>query len=933
MDYKNTLNLPVTDFPMRANLPQREQEMLKHWQEMDLYRKMSTARPGQPSFVLHDGPPYANGNTHIGHALNKILKDIIIKSKRMEGCFAPYVPGWDCHGLPIELMVDKKLGSKKKDCSTVDIRRACRAYAKEWQEIQSAEFERLGVLGEWDKPYLTMTPHYEATIARELAHFAARGNLYKGKKPVHWCCSCVTALAEAEVEYADHTSSSIFVKFPYDDELPDELAALKDEKLSLIIWTTTPWTIPANLAVCLNPDLPYVAVKVADEVFIVAEGLKDAVAAELGWQSPQVLATFSARLLERKNCRHPLYKRPSLIILGQHVTLDAGTGCVHTAPGHGADDYVVGLRYGLDVYNPVDDYGRYRDDVEFFPGMDIHTANRAVCDKMLEFGMLLKESKITHSYPHCWRCKKPVIFRATAQWFISMEEGELRAKSLDAINHVVWTPSWGRNRIYGMIENRPDWCISRQRKWGVPITVFYCEKCGEALVDSAIMEHVADMFEEQGSDIWFEHDAAFFLPEGTRCRACGHDHFTREHDILDVWFDSGVSWAAVLENRDYLHAPADLYLEGSDQHRGWFHSSLLASMGTRGIPPYHAVLTHGFVVDGAGRKMSKSVGNVIKPDEIIKKFGAEILRLWVAAQDYRDDIRLSQEILQRLSDAYRRIRNTARFMLGNLAGFDPERDSIELEKLMEIDRWALSRLEKLTARLRKAYDDYEFHLLYHAVHNFCIVDMSAFYLDVLKDRLYIYGPESFERRSGQTAMYRILDALTRLIAPVLSFTADEIWQCMPGRHEESVHLAEFPKEDPARVDEELEARYERLLAVREEIAKALEQARNAKLIGHSLDARVELEIPEGEWRELLLAYKAELPALCIVSQVELVPSVEDGLAAETVPGLKIRVAKALGAKCERCWNYSETVGEDSQYPDVCERCAGILRGLPDVKDA
>ncbi len=924
MDYKETLNLPATDFPMRGNLPKREPEMLENWQRMELYQKMEQADSDQPRFILHDGPPYANGHTHIGHALNKILKDIIIKSKRMEGYYSPYVPGWDCHGLPIELMVDKKLGSKKKDYDKGDIRRECRAYAEEWLKIQSDEFQRLGVFGEWERPYLTMNPHYEATIARELARFAERGALYKGKKPVHWCCSCVTALAEAEVEYADHTSPSIYVRFPFADELPAELENLRGKNLSFLIWTTTPWTIPANLAVCLNPDLPYVAVGVADDVFVIAEGLLAEVAKNLGWSNPEVLARFEAGIFERKNCRHPFHDRPSLIILGRHVTLEAGTGCVHTAPGHGHDDYVVGLQYGLDIYNPVDDYGRYRENLEFFGGMKLTDANEAVNKKLAEVDALINESKVSHSYPHCWRCKKPVVFRATEQWFISMETNDLRAKSLEHINEVKWVPHWGRERIYGMIENRPDWCVSRQRNWGVPITVFYCAKCGESLCDGRIMHHVANLFENQGCDIWFDKDASELIPQGTVCPACGAGDFTKETDILDVWFDSGVSYAAVLENRDYLGTPADLYLEGSDQHRGWFHSSLLASVGTRDTAPYRAVLTHGFVVDGHGKKMSKSTGNIVKPEEVINKFGAEILRLWAAAQDYRDDIRISQEILQRLTDAYRRIRNTARFMLGNLNSFNPERDVISYSEMMEIDRWALSRLQGLVKKIKKSYDDYEFHVLYHAVHNFCIVDMSAFYLDVLKDRLYIYAPDSFERRSGQTAMYIILDALTRLMAPVLSFTADEIWQNLPGKREESVHLAAFPKTDMSFADSGLEEKYEQLLTVRSEVSKALELARNEKLIGHSLDAKIQLQAPQGKWRDLIEAYLEDLPALCIVSQVEIVDNLDQGIAGEAIPELRIGIVKAAGEKCERCWNYSVSVGQSKEHPSICRRCANVL---------
>ena len=925
MDYKETLNLPNTDFSMRANLPQREPELLKKWEGMGLYRQLEEAGENRPSFILHDGPPYANGHTHIGHALNKILKDVVIKSRRMSGFYAPYVPGWDCHGLPIELMVDKKLGDKKREMSKAQIRKACRAYAADWVEIQRREFERLGVLGEWENPYLTMTEGYEAATARELARFAERGGLFKGKKPVHWCSSCVTALAEAEVEYADHTSYSIYVKFPFNGTLPAELAAFSDKALSFVIWTTTPWTIPANLGICLNPDLPYALVEVGGEYLVIAEGLVAEVAKVLGWEEYRVATTFAAPLFEKQACRHPLYDRPSLIVLGQHVTLEAGTGCVHTAPGHGHDDYLTGLRYGLEIYNPVDDYGRYRPDVEFFAGLKVNEAHTLVSEKLDAAGALLKLGKITHSYPHCWRCKKPVIFRATEQWFISMEANNLRDQALKAINDVEWIPRWGKERIFGMIENRPDWCVSRQRSWGVPITVFYCAACGEALADGKTMHHVADLFEKGGSDLWYEKEVEELLPIGTLCAKCGHTKFTRESDILDVWFDSGVSHAAVLERRGNLSAPADLYLEGSDQHRGWFHSSLLASVGTRGIAPYKAVLTHGFVVDGAGKKMSKSQGNVVAPEEVIKKYGAEILRLWVAAQDYRDDIRISNEILERLADAYRRIRNTARYILGNLDGFNPESDWVSDDDLYEIDRWALSKLEGLIQRVERSYQEYEFHVLYHAVHNFCSVELSAFYLDVLKDRLYTAKAGSLARRSAQTAMYRILDSLTRLIAPVLSFTADEIWWCLPGEREASVHLATFPKIETSLLDAALEARYEQILAVRSDVSKVLEVARIAKTIGHSLDARVTLFAPAGPWRDLLTQYRDELATLFIVSQVEVVEAApQGGVAGEELKELVILVAKATGDKCERCWNYSTDVGTSAAHPALCPRCEAVI---------
>jgi len=926
MDYKDTLNLPQTEFPMRGNLPVREPEIMTRWQELNLDDKLEQAGAGRPNFTLHDGPPYANGHIHIGHALNKILKDIIIKSKRMQGFYTPYVPGWDCHGLPIELKVDQELGSKKREMSKAQIRKECRAYAQKWIDTQKGEFQRLGIFGDWDHPYLTMTTDYEAATARELARFAERGGLYKGKKPVHWCPSCVTALAEAEVEYEDHSSPSIFVKFPFIDTLPTELQELAGKPLSFVIWTTTPWTIPANLAVCLHPELPYVAVEVAGELLVMAEGLYEKVLGQLGIEDYQVRATFQAPVFDKLRCKHPLYERDSLLVLGDYVTLEAGTGCVHTAPGHGQDDYITGLRYGLEIYNPVDDYGRYRDDVEFFAGMHVQKdANAAVSAKLTEVGALLNEGKVAHSYPHCWRCKKPIIFRATEQWFISMEANGLREKSLQHINNVQWIPHWGRERIYNMIENRPDWCISRQRTWGVPITVFYCKKCGESLADGKVMHHVANLFEDGGSDIWFERQAHELLPSGTVCPSCGHDDFDQEQDILDVWFDSGVSHAAVVEKRPELQSPADMYLEGSDQHRGWFHSSLLASVGTRDNAPYKAVLTHGFVLDESGRPMSKSLGNVVAPEKVINKFGAEILRLWVATQDYRNDTRVGDHILQQVSEAYRRIRNTARYILGNLHGFDPATDSVPAGELLEIDRWAISRMAGLSERIEAAYNAYEFHVLYHAVHNFCGVDMSSFYLDILKDRLYTTAPKSRERRSAQTAMYLILDTLTRLIAPVLSFTADEIWWQLPGKREESVHLAAFPRFEAGLRDAALEERYKQLMTVRGDVMKALEVARTAKTIGSSLEAKVRLAAPAGAWRELLQQYAAELPMLLIVSQVELVDTLAEGTPGEELAELRIAVTRADGEKCERCWNYATSVGAASDHPTLCSRCDAALK--------
>ncbi len=924
MDYKETLNLPQTEFPMKGNLPLREPEMLKKWEEAQLYTKLEERGNGRPTYILHDGPPYANGHTHIGHALNKTLKDIVLKVKRMEGFHAPYVPGWDCHGLPIELQVEKNLGSKKHQMTKAEMRKECRAYARKFIDIQREEFKRLGVLGDWDNPYLTMNYEYEGLTAAELAKFAKNGGLYRGKKPVHWCSSCVTALAEAEVEYADHTSHSVFVKFALADDISAVIPALSGKQAFVVIWTTTPWTLPANLAVALHPEFDYVAVETEQGILIVAEGLKDQFLAA-NHLSGSVIATFKATALERKNCKHPFYDRNSVILLGEHVTLEAGTGCVHTAPGHGQEDYELGLKEGLEIYNPVDNHGRYLKNLEFFGGLTVQEGNSAVIEKLIEVGALIGQSTISHSYPHCWRCKKPIIFRATEQWFISMQANDLRKKSLEEIDRVQWIPKWGRERIYGMIENRPDWCISRQRSWGVPITAFSCKECGEYLVDGGVMDHVAELFKSHSSDIWFEWDPEKLLPAGTVCTKCGKTDFEKEMDILDVWFDSGVSHAAVLEPNPNLSSPADLYLEGSDQHRGWFHSSLLESVGTRGRAPYKSVLTHGFVLDGQGRKMSKSLGNVVAPEDVIKKLGADILRLWCAAQDYRDDNRISQEILNRVAEAYRRIRNTCRYLLANLHDFDPATETVPFDQLPELDRWALHQLELLKERVRKAYQELEFHIIYQEINAFCAVEMSAFYLDILKDRLYTSKADSKDRWAAQTVMYQILDSLLRLLAPVLSFTADEAWAYLPGQHESSVHLAAFPPFTPEVKDDALVERWERIRKIRAEVLKALEQARVAKTIGLSLDASVTLAAT-GELRSFLEGYRADLPTVFIVSQVELTDTLQgDGHVAEGLEGLAIKVAAARGDKCERCWHYSEQLGADAAHPTICPTCVEAVR--------
>ncbi len=927
MDYKKTLNLPKTTFPMKANLGEKEPEILEKWETLDLYQLIRRTSEGRKRYMYHDGPPYANGHIHMGTAFNKILKDIIIKSKQMAGFDTPYVPGWDCHGLPIEHQVDLELGSKKSEMSQTEIRQSCRKYAEKYIDIQRNEFKRLGVLGEWERPYLTMNYNYEATIIREFGKFALNGSLVRSKKPIYWCTSCKTALAEAEVEYEDHTSPSIFVKFPMISDLSKLYPVLKGKQVSIVIWTTTPWTIPANLAIALHPDLSYVAAETEnDQVMILAKGLLDVCMDTFGIQSYEVLVEFKAADIENLEAKHPLYDRPSVIVLAPYVTLDAGTGCVHTAPGHGREDYETGLKYSLDAYSPVDDSGRFTEDVEYFAGMNVFEANRIVNDKLSEAGALLKEQEMTHEYPHCWRCKNPVIFRSTEQWFISMEKNELRQKALDAIKKVSWIPSWGQDRIYNMVENRPDWCISRQRAWGVPIAVFICKGCNNLIISQEIIDHVSSMVEESGADVWFNESVENLLPPGTLCPRCGGDEFEKETDILDVWFDSGVSYAAVMEKREYLDSPSDLYLEGSDQHRGWFHSSLLCSVGTRGEAPFKSVLTHGFVVDGSGKAMHKSSGNVIAPEDLIKDYGAEIIRLWVAGEDYRDNIRLSNEILQRLTEAYRRIRNTCRYILGNLDDFNLETDQVPYQQMQELDRLALNRLWELNERVLKAYENFDFHLVYHNLHNFCVLDLSSFYLDIIKDRLYTSPEKSVARRSAQTAMNEILEVLVRLMAPILSFTADELWQYMKGKERQmSVHADLFVPVSDSYKDAELTGRWENIIAVRKEVTKALELARKGKEIGHSLDASVTLGLPS-ELMEKLSPYQDQLRYIFIVSSVDMVETngIEDGLESETIPGLRIKVSPSSDPKCERCWVHDPTVGDDNNQPTICKRCLNAL---------
>jgi len=937
MDYKDTLNLPRTDFPMRANLPRREPEILREWEEKKLYQQIRRKFRDKPKYILHDGPPYANGHIHIGTALNKILKDFVVKSRSMMGYNAVYVPGWDCHGLPIELQVEKTLGDKKARMGKDEVRKLCREYANKFIDIQRSEFKRLGVLGDWENPYTTMEYGYEAATIEELAKFVEKGSVYKGLKPVYWCIYCETALAEAEVEYFDHESPSVYVKFPLISEPERILPILKDKKVYVVIWTTTPWTLPANLAIAFHPEYTYVAAEGGGEVYLTAAELLEETLRKAGVKHFKILGTFQGKDVEGLLCKHPFIDRESRLILADYVTLDQGTGCVHTAPGHGQEDYESGIKYGLKIYTPVDSQGRFTQEVPFFAGMNVFEANPAIVQKMRENGTLLAEERLTHSYPHCWRCKNPVIFRSTPQWFISMEVEDLRQKCLEWIQKVTWIPSWGEERISNMIAHRPDWCISRQRAWGVPIVAFYCGNCDYLLMDKKIMDFVAAKVAAHGADIWFAAPEKDLLPEGTACPRCGGREFKKETDILDVWFDSGVSQAAVLARRSDLAWPADMYLEGSDQHRGWFHSSLLAAVGTRGAAPYKAVLTHGFVVDGAGQKMSKSLGNTIAPQDVIDKYGAEILRLWVSAEDYKDDIRISDEILERLAEAYRRIRNTCRYMLGNLYDFDPARAAVPYAQLQELDKWALHRLQKLIERVRKAFEKFEFHIFFHTFHNFCAVDMSALYLDILKDRLYTSKADSLERRAAQTTLWEILTAMTQLMAPVLSFTAEEVWHHLfktnpesPRGDRSSVHLELLPEVNEAFVNDPLAADWDKLLEIRGEISKALEQARKEKLIGHSLDAAVQVYAPQ-EVFPLLKAHADQLSTLSIVSAAVLHdPTVQppmDAFTSEVVKGLRIKVTKAEGEKCERCWQYSPYVGTNPQHPTLCERCAAIVASI------
>ena len=977
LDLKKTINLPKTAFSQKANLAQSEVARLKKWADLDIYKLIRQTRAGAQKYILHDGPPYANADIHLGTAMNKILKDFIVKSRTVMGYDAPYVPGYDCHGLPIELYVDRKLGAKKANLPPIAIRRACRDHASEALKRQTRDFQRLGIFGEWDNPYLTMSNHYEAETARLFGRFVERGYVYKGARPVYWCIHDQTALAEAEVEYHQHSSPSVYVKFPFvsDPALIDP--ALAGRNVFVLIWTTTPWTLPSNLGIAVHPDFEYSAFEYGDEVYIVASELLEAVVEKCDLNrgegvKPKVLARFPGAKLDRLECRHPWLDRRSLLMVGEHVTLGgeadaeteldvkdareksstskAGTGAVHTAPGHGHDDFVIGKRYGLDIYCPVDNSGRFTPDVEHFAGQTVFEANPRIVEFMRDRGVLLFTETYEHRYPHCWRCKNPVIFRATPQWFISMdraggpvveqdEDGRdrsnytenftdgsrisLRDGAFKEIERVRWLPAWGRERMRNMFKGRPDWCVSRQRVWGVSIPVFYCAKCKEAVAEPEIINRVADVFELESADAWYTREAHEFLPEGYQCRKCGTAEWTKETDILDVWFDSGSSSIAVLENRPELRWPADAYIEGGDQFRGWFNSSLMLGLAVHDRAPYETVLTHGWTVDAQGKAMHKSGDNAVPPGEVIKESGAEILRLWCASSNYFDDMRCSPEILQRVTDGYRKLRNTARFALGNLYGFDPERDSVPSGELLEIDRWALAELDAVIAKVRQAYEAYEFHVVYHTLYNFCTVTLSARYFDIIKDRLYTFAPRSQARRSAQTALYRIADALARMLSPILVFTADEIWENLPAAESEeravSVHLTTLP-DAGGFGDSNLLSDWALLFEVREDVLRLLEEARIAKQIGSSLEAGVEISA-SGDAYDLLQRYRDDLRYIFIVSQVDVVES------GEGASGVSIKVYPAAGTKCERCWNYSTGVGESSRYPTVCERCLAALEEI------
>ncbi|PAD39994.1 isoleucine--tRNA ligase [Terribacillus sp. 7520-G] len=911
MDYKDTLLMPETAFPMRGNLPNKEPKMQQDWEEKNIYQKVQDRTEGRPLFVLHDGPPYANGDLHMGHALNKVLKDFIVRYKSMSGFHAPYVPGWDTHGLPIEQALTKKKVDRKK-MTVAEFRRLCAEYALQQIDNQRSQFKQLGVRGDWDNPYITLTKDYEAAQIKVFGEMAKKGYIYKGMKPVYWSPSSESALAEAEIEYQDKRSASIYVAFQVKD---GKNLFEGDEKF--IIWTTTPWTLPANVAISLHPEVTYVVAQVGAEKYVVAEDLLNSVAETLEWNDPQVLKTFKGKEAEYVTTQHPFYDRDSLIILGEHVTTDSGTGCVHTAPGHGEEDFFASQPYKLPIISPLDDKGVFTKEAPGFEGVFYDKANKNITELLEEKGALLKLDFFTHSYPHDWRTKKPVIYRATAQWFASIKA--FRDQIIEQIKEVEWFPKWGETRLYNMFRDREDWCISRQRAWGVPIPVFYGED-GEPIITEETIQHVSDLFLEHGSNVWFEREAKDLLPEGFTSEHSPNGIFTKETDIMDVWFDSGSSHQGVLENRPELQRPADLYLEGSDQYRGWFNSSLTTAVAVTGKAPYKAVLSHGFALDGKGKKMSKSLGNIVVPSKIMKQYGADILRLWVASVDYQSDVRISDEIIKQTSEGYRKIRNTFRFLLANLHDFDPAKDSVAHADMTEVDRYMLAKLSDLIKHVRESYDKFEFADVYSAVLSFCSVELSAFYLDFGKDILYIEAADNPARRSIQTAYYEIVKALVQMLAPILAHTTEEAWSYIPGEKAESVQLTDFPEAAAIADHDALLAKWDHFMKVRDDVLKALEIARSEKVIGKSLESKLTIVAKDDETKQLLQGID-NLHQLLIVSEANVVDADPEAADYEHVA---VRVEKHPADRCERCWVASETVGQDEKHPDLCSRCAKIV---------
>lgn len=929
MDYNQTLNLPKTEFPMRAGLPKREPEFLARWEANNQYEELMKHNEGKPLFVLHDGPPYANGDIHIGHALNKTLKDFIVRYKNMTGFKSPYVPGWDTHGLPTELAARKKAGiSAETNISDLELRKICRDTALGFVDVQRESFKRLGVIGEWDNPYITLKKEFEEEQIKVFATMANKGYIYKGLKPVYWCPDCNTALAEAEIEYAEDPCHSIYVKFNVTDDLGKLTAMGADlSKTYFVIWTTTTWTLPANVAICVGPDFEYSLIKSGDEYYVMATDLAASAMEAKGVTDYETLGVIKGSELEYMKTQHPFIDRTSLVIVGDHVTLESGTGCVHTAPGHGIEDFVVCKNYPeIPIIVPVDAKGRLTEEAGMFAGLTTEEANKPIALHLEEIGALFALKKIEHQYPHCWRCHKPVIFRATSQWFCSVDD--FKDEAVKAAEDVKWFPEWGKDRLQSMVKERADWCISRQRKWGVPIPVVYCQDCGKEIIDNDVMMKVSKIFGEEGSDAWFAHDTEYFLPEGFKCPHCGSNKgFDKEKDIMDVWFDSGSSHAAVCRKRGYLKVPADVYLEGADQYRGWFQSSLLTSVAGGNGAPYKQIITHGWTVDGEGKKMSKSLGNGIAPQEIVSKYGADILRLWVASADYHADIRISPEILKQISDNYRKLRNTARYCLSNLYDFNPDSDMVSNDELEELDKYALMKLDEVLEIARNAFEVYDYHTAAHSLHNFCVVEMSNFYFDVLKDRLYTSAPESKTRRAAQTVLYKVLDALTLILTPILAFTADEIWQAMPhdkSRNGESPLFNEIPQPNFIEADSEFIAKWDRIHSVRYDVQKALELARNEKIIGKPLEAKVSL-YADGELYDFLKSVEAQLPEIFITSSVTVENG--EGEVKGDVEGLSVTVSKADGEKCERCWKFSDTVGQDENHPTLCAHCAKVMKEL------